>query len=342
MKNSARFINYTKSISILYGVILCPMIRGNSAYADIVYDPVMETIRNKNILQLFLFNMPILLIVTILILIHLYFKKRRQKQTDKELAKPITPITIKILEDNTNTSVGSTQRFNRLENQKNALGIARNKLNEQLFIIADGMGDFENGAAAAQMCANGVLDAFNRISISPKQIPCELERWIHQINQRIYQTFQKQAGTTVTCVWISKNNLYWISVGDSKLYLFRQERLYQINEDHIWLKELYQSFMYGKITAEELINSKGTHNLTSNLGREEIPEFDKNDYPFEIKPGDHFLLCSDRVSANLENNDIINALQTSDAQQCCMEIVKRISENDDQMQSNYSAIAFFF
>ena len=100
--------------------------------------------------------------------------------------------------------------------------------------------------------------------------------------------------------------------------------------------------MHENITAEELMKEGQRENLTSNLGREMIPILDRNIYPFEIRTGDRYLLCTDGVSGVLDESVIIASLQLSNAQQCCNALNMHVLERNNPEQDNYSAIAVFY
>ena len=313
-------------------------------HADAIIEPFIEESQTRNKQQLLFIGIGLLLLIIIIFII---IKRRKQKDVDKN--NPFiqnTTTTRQLIEKKHFSSIGSIQDVGKRENQQDALGISQvqkhfNRI-DQLYIIADGMGGLQNGQAAAQMTVNCMLNSFYSKNYSSNQIPTILENWINNANNQVNQSYKGKAGTTLVCVWISNNSLFWVSIGDSPFYLLRQERLYKINESQNRIKDLYLDYMHEEISAEELINSDQKANLTSNIGRETPLEYDCNYYPFEIKPGDKFLLCTDGVSGFLDNTDIINALQLPDAQQCCDQLSNKLVEKDNPQQDNYSAIAIFF
>ena len=193
--------------------------------ADAVYEPSISEIASDIVMD----NQKILIISgmiigLILIGILIYFLLIRKKKRSNDLLKK-HPVTL----DSRTTrpqsghphvqSIGSIQGQGQRENQQDFIGISRRNRNGQLLIVADGMGGLENGHIASQMAVSDMLSAFQTKAVPQNQIPDALKAWITQTNQRIWQTFQGNSGTTIICVWIYNNTLFWISSGDSPFYL---------------------------------------------------------------------------------------------------------------------------
>ena len=337
--------NIVHSSLLIIPITLCPY---SPILADAGYVPSMNEIASGIAAD----NLRILIIAGIIIGLILvgipvcFLLIRKKKQSNDPLKKH--PVTL----DSRTTrpqsahphlqSLGSIQGRGQRENQQDAIGISHRNRNGQLLIVADGMGGLENGHVSSQMAVSDMLSAFQTKSIPQSHIPEALKTWITHTNQRIWQTFQGNSGTTIICVWISYDNLFWIASGDSPLYVLRQGRLYRINEIHNRINDLYLSFMHENITAEELMKEEQKDNLTSNLGRKMVPLLDRNIYPFEIRRGDRFLLCTDGISGVLDESVIITSLQLSNAQLCCNALNGHLIEQNSPDQDNYSAIAVFY
>ena len=337
--------NIVHSSLLIIPIILCTFF---PTLADSVYEPSMNEIASGIAAN----NFRILIIAGIIIGLILvgipvcFLLNRKKKRSNDPLMKH--PVTL----DSRTTrpqsghphlqSLGSIQGRGLRENQQDAIGISHRNRNGQLLIVADGMGGLENGHISSQMAVSEMLGAFQTKAVPQSQIPEALKTWITHTNQRIWQTFQGSSGTTIICVWIYNNTLFWVASGDSQLYLLRKGRLYRINEIHNRVNDLYLSFMHENITSEELMNEEQKENLTSNLGREMIPLLDRNIYPFEIRKGDRYLLCTDGISGVLDESVIITSLQLSNAQQCCNALNEHVIKQNNPDQDNYSAIAVFY
>lgn len=126
------------------------------------------------------------------------------------------------------------------------------------------------------------------------------------------------AGTTLLSVVIHEDSLNWISVGDSRLYIFRGNDLVQVTNDHNYFYRLNQQKQAGMITAEEY-HSKAHEGeaLISFIGMGGLTLMDVTDDPVQLLSGDVILLCTDgfyRTITDEEINIILNeSLQMQEA-----------------------------
>ena len=77
-------------------------------------------------------------------------------------------------------------------------------------------------------------------------------------------------GTTLLATYINGNELEYVSVGDSPLFLFRDGRLSQVNDDHSMMPVILKSLREGKITEEEAKNHPQRNALRSVVMGEKI------------------------------------------------------------------------
>ena len=114
-------------------------------------------------------------------------------------------------------------------------------------------------------------------------------------------------GTTAVVTAIKDNQLYWASVGDSRLYIYRDGLLRQITTDHSMVQELLTA---GEITKDEMLSHPQRNLLTRAVGVDEVLEVDSGIE--SILPGDRILLCTDGLSGYVTDDVIASALQSSD------------------------------
>jgi protein phosphatase len=106
-------------------------------------------------------------------------------------------------------------------------------------------------------------------------------------------------GTTLTSLYFHNGRAYLAHVGDSRAYLYRDERIEQLTEDHSWIEEQVRS---GFMTTAEAQESALKHIITRSVGFESDVEVDLLTLPFLM--GDCFLLCSDGLSNHLEDEEL--------------------------------------
>jgi protein phosphatase len=139
-----------------------------------------------------------------------------------------------------------------------------------LFVVADGMGGHVAGEIASSLGANTIREHVEKIT-SLSEWEQILTEAIIQANAEIYQMSQSKIecqgmGTTVTAVYLEHEKVYWSHVGDSRLYLLRENRLHQITSDHSLVWELMKN---GSITSEEAQVHPHRNILTRAVGTSE-------------------------------------------------------------------------
>ena len=114
-------------------------------------------------------------------------------------------------------------------------------------------------------------------------------------------------GTTAVVVAKVDDNLLWASVGDSRLYIYRNDELTQITTDHSMVQQLLDA---GEITKEEMIVHPQRNLLTRAVGVEEDLHVDSGTLP--VKSGDRILLCTDGLSGYISDERIREVLHNID------------------------------
>ena len=144
-----------------------------------------------------------------------------------------------------------------------------NQKNQLLALLADGMGGHQAGDIASRQAVEEIGIAWEATTIddSEKAVQWFLQH-IQQANQRIFEKGQSQPtlsgmGTTLEVVTILDNHLALAHVGDSRIYLFREQRLIALTEDHSLVNALLKS---GEITQEMAENHPRKNIITRSLG----------------------------------------------------------------------------
>ena len=172
-----------------------------------------------------------------------------------------------------------------------------NQKNQLLALLADGMGGHQAGDIASRQAVEeiGIAWEATMIDDSEKAVQWFLQH-IQQTNQRIFEKGQSQPtlsgmGTTLEVVTILDNHLALAHVGDSRIYLFREQRLIALTEDHSLVNALLKS---GEITQEMAENHPRKNIITRSLGMPGSLEVDVAIH--KIEDHDQLLLCSDGLT----------------------------------------------
>lgn len=177
-----------------------------------------------------------------------------------------------------------------------------------LAVVCDGMGGMENGALAAKTAAEKLIELFKQKDSSESFCDFFYDN-IDFLDESVYkltntQTGEKSdCGTTIVAVGLEKETLYWLLVGDSRLYLMRGGEIEQSNRDHNY--SLILDNMDLSIFPEEQLEKekKKMNALISYVGMGGIDIFSINN-GFKILVNDCFLLTTDGLFKILSNEEI--------------------------------------
>ncbi len=174
---------------------------------------------------------------------------------------------------------------------------------DAVLIVADGMG----GHAAGHLASNLAVQTFNRhvtTHYAEGDIPALLHEGIAHANKVIGDTAKEMSalqgmGCTLVSVVLSGSHLYFVSVGDSHIYLLRNHKLKKANADHSYGGFLDRMAASGQPVEPEPGSSRNM--LLSALTGEDIFEIDCPGEPLELLPGDKVILATDGLDTLAED-----------------------------------------
>ncbi|MCR2785347.1 MULTISPECIES: protein phosphatase 2C domain-containing protein [unclassified Microbacterium] len=175
-----------------------------------------------------------------------------------------------------------------------------------LFIVADGMGGHIGGEIASARTIERLTTVAEKDTVSTKAIEKALSRAVEDIAKHPGAT-DDGTGTTVTGVFldVSGDEATWVTlnIGDSRVYLMRDESLMQITTDHSVVQELVSA---GRLSPEEAENHPYGNVITRAVGPTEsvTPDYVRLD----IVDGDRFVICSDGLTKELTDYGILHFL----------------------------------
>jgi len=251
-----------------------------------------------------------------------------------------TPITS--VKNNAILVVGQSQNIGKREQQQDSFGFNfGDKSKGCLFMVADGMGGMEYGDVASNFLVDYIDDDFAKRS-EIDDIPSYFTQILIAANKQVVDFASKKdligrVGTTFVGIIIVENKLYWASVGDSRVYLFKDNFLTQLSFDHVYANELDKKVRGGEISLAEALNNREKGYLTSYLGVGELKEIDYNIKPYILEKGDKIVLCSDGIYGVLSEAEFCQHL-VKQPQQCTDDIVDTILKKNYSSQDNMTII----
>lgn len=197
------------------------------------------------------------------------------------------------------------------------------KDNLRVFVVCDGMGGHVGGAKASQAAVNSISEYFNGNPSGIVQVA--LKEAIEFANIQIYGEAQMNpslSGMGTTCVVLAEKDglLYLAHVGDSRCYIFSDNKLFRLTKDHSYVQTLVDK---GEISDAEMETHPRKNELTKALGISDSIEVEVVPDPIKAKKGDKFLLCSDGLTGLVTDKIIAKTIRdNSDLNFCVNQLIK--------------------
>ena len=198
---------------------------------------------------------------------------------------------------------------------------------ENLYIVADGMGGHNAGEVASELAVTTVkAGARNGIHTMD-----QFREVVQQANTAIYtasldDSTQSGMGTTLTALAVVPGEQPLVlvaNVGDSRTYLYRGGVLSRVSVDHSYVQELVNE---GIITPEEARVHPRRNIVTRAMGIERFVMVDV--FSQVVRTGDRLVLCSDGLVDEVSDADITTVLsQHSDPQDTAEALVMVANAN---------------
>ena len=291
--------------------------------------------------------------VDILLLAMLRKNVRDHERSGEQPTEPPTPaevhpvpITKETVEETVcpipGISLGKIHDIGRRDYQQDSFGqtaVLRNT--GILAVLADGMGGLSGGERVSQKI---VMEALTFGStLQANQVPTALPGMVAGINRAVNQMLGPKglytSGSTVVSALITGNALRWISVGDSRIYLYRDGQLSQLSRDHDLLQDWMPDILEGKRSMAEALRDPNGRKLTSFIGMGELRHVDYNRTPIPLIPGDRVLLMSDGVYGTVSDAKMAAILRDcGSVQLAASHIGQRIMGAALPYQDNYTLI----
>ncbi|WP_171133340.1 MULTISPECIES: PP2C family serine/threonine-protein phosphatase [unclassified Ruegeria] len=212
-------------------------------------------------------------------------------------------------------------------------------------VVADGMGGHDAGEVASGLCVSTWRAAFDGLledqELSQDALVDVLPLAAMQANAAVASHSEDhgiQLGSTLLGVLLLDRNVFWISIGDSPLYLFRDDKLQQINEDHSMAPVIDAQVADGSLTEAQAKAHPDRNQLTSVIMGAEIPKVDSREVPFELKSSDILVLGSDGLQflSDTEIEQLMRAHPNAPARDIADALLQALHAKNDPDQDNIS------
>jgi serine/threonine protein phosphatase PrpC len=244
------------------------------------------------------------------------------------------------------TDVGMVRELN--EDSVMAVEYTRDSLIEPsqyfLYVVADGMGGAEAGEMASAIAVGAIRNCVETALKDSKapDVGQVLRDALEAANTRIleYQADHPESrgmGSTGVSILISPPEAAVAWVGDSRGYFCDGAGLRQLTRDHSLVQRLIE---IGQITPEEARHHEHKNVITRSLGARPNGPAGAEAVSLRLKRGDRLMLCSDGLTAHVEDKEIGEILRRqSDPYEAARELV--VAANAGGGTDNVSVIVIF-
>ncbi len=209
-----------------------------------------------------------------------------------------------------------------------------------LFAIADGMGGHIHGEVAAQIVVQLLADHFNEQARQLIDAPFHfLETALRQAHGAIlsyaeYHQLADSPRTTCVAGIIQHDTAYWAHVGDSRLYFFRQGKLFERTQDHSVVQRLFDQ---GRINRIQMATHPERNKIYNCLGGLDSPDITLSKRT-RLHDGDTLLLCSDGLWGMLSTSEISSIIDVYPIEQAMHEMMDHAEFRAGENSDNISAV----
>lgn len=215
------------------------------------------------------------------------------------------------------------------------------------FVVSDGVGGHDGGEIASSLVVESVIAGFLQ---DPAFSPRALQTYVDGASARVACRKSEDQrlnamSATVAAVLIDRKNrsAVWAHMGDTRVYLFRRNKLHKMTRDHSLVQELIDA---GYCSAEQLRTHPQRNALCAAIGAEGGSMAEVIPVPVTVEAGDKFLICTDGFWEWVTEEEMEHAAASS----CSMDewlaamrvLVQQNGSLSGAAQDNYTAFALCF
>ncbi len=225
---------------------------------------------------------------------------------------------------------GLSDAGNVREQNQDAYAIVNFGHERTLMIVCDGMGGAKSGNVASELAVQVFTDFVQKTQksgMSAQKIEQMLKDALHEANSAVFARAQEGEeyegmGTTLIAAYLSKSSACIINVGDSRAYHVTPDGIRQISEDHSVVQMMVRR---GELTQEQAKYYPGKNIITRAVGTE--AEIEGDVFVQELKKDEAILLCSDGLSNEMADQEILFEVVHGQYKSDCCERLLQIAKN---------------
>jgi serine/threonine protein phosphatase PrpC len=216
-------------------------------------------------------------------------------------------------------AAGVTDQGRTRKSNEDAFGLNLSKSDAACnFVVCDGMGGAAAGEVASRLAVDAMLRAMNAAEVTRETF----QRAVDAANESVHRSAEQHPsragmGTTLVAMAVRGNHAWVAHVGDSRCYRLRGNRLEQLTHDHSLVDEQVR---LGQLTPAQAETSPMRNVITRAVGTQDAVDADLIE--FEVAPGDLYLLASDGLMREVDDEQIAHILRVAgDLKSTCEQLI---------------------
>jgi PPM family protein phosphatase len=191
------------------------------------------------------------------------------------------------------------------------------------FVVCDGMGGAAAGEVASRMAVEAMLHAMSQSPLTRETFQEAVSVANHSVHRSAEQNPARAGMGTTLVAMATRDHRAWVAhVGDSRCYRFRHGELERLTHDHSLVDEQVR---LGQLTPAQAETSPMRNVITRAVGTQEAVDADVIE--FVVQPGDLYLLASDGLMREIDDEQIAEILLASgELEETCAQLIAAANE----------------
>ena len=211
-------------------------------------------------------------------------------------------------------------------------------------VVCDGLGSYYGSEVASRICSTKIIEAYSQVKqLDPERAvkPEYCQSYVQSAHNRVVDEKERNpkirsSCTTVACVTTDYNTTVISHIGDTRVYLFKNNKLHFQTKDHS-LSQI--AVEMGRIPFRDIRSDKDQNKLTRVLGSDYYIPPDCDIYNTPLAVGDAFILCTDGFWEYVYEEEMEEDLASSSTpEEALVKMEQRLLARVTKYNDNYSAI----
>ena len=263
---------------------------------------------------------------------------RRKKNRPAAPSRTEPPVPVRRVET---VDSAVLHEVGRREDQQDSWGVYPRREGPDagvLAVVADGMGGLANGNLVSSSLNKIFADEFLRSA--PEGDPADLLlRSAARANVEISRILagSERSGSTLVSAILAGGRLYYLTAGDSRIYLYRGGGLIRLNTPHVYRETLAVRCVNQQVPLELIHTDRQKDSLVSYFGSGVVNALSRTDEGIRLVPGDRIMLASDGVFGTITEAQMESCLRLP-LKQAAEAMGQAVAAAGQPYQDNYTAV----